>query len=64
MQDASGNNIGLDELRKAVVNDPRNADLRYLLGAEMAQQKDYEGAVMEMSAAIAFNPLLHLARFQ
>jgi tetratricopeptide (TPR) repeat protein len=58
------NRLSLAELRKAVVNDPRNAQLRHLLGAEMAQQKDYDGAVMEMSAAIAFNPLLHLARFQ
>jgi tetratricopeptide (TPR) repeat protein len=56
--------LGLTELRSAVVNDPRNAELRYLLGAEMAQQKDYDGAVMEMSAAIALNPLLHVARFQ
>lgn len=51
-------------LRRAVVNDPRNAELRYLLGAEMAQQQDYDGAVMEMSAAVALNPLLHSARFQ
>ena len=56
--------LSLDDLRRAVVNDPRNAELRYLLGAEMAQQKDYDGAVMEMSAAIALNPLLHVARFQ
>jgi len=56
--------LGLTELRKAVVNDPRNAELRYLLGAEMAQQKDYDGAVMEMSAALALNPLMHVARFQ
>jgi tetratricopeptide (TPR) repeat protein len=55
---------GVDELRRAVVNDPRNAELRYLLGAEMAQQQDYDGAVMEMSAAVALNPLLHIARFQ
>jgi tetratricopeptide (TPR) repeat protein len=56
--------LGVDELRRAVINDPRNAELRYLLGAEMAQQKDYDGAVMEMSAAVALNPLLHAARFQ
>ena len=54
----------VERLRRAVVNDPRNAELRYLLGAEMAQQKDYDGAVMEMSSAIALNPLLHVARFQ
>lgn len=56
--------LSLEDLRRAVVNDPRNAELRYLLGAEMAQQKDYDSAVMEMSAAIALNPLLHVARFQ
>jgi tetratricopeptide (TPR) repeat protein len=54
----------LAELRRAVLNDPRNADLRYLLGAEMAQQRDYEGAVLELSAAVALNPQLHAARFQ
>jgi tetratricopeptide (TPR) repeat protein len=54
----------VEELRRAVVNEPRNAELRYLLGAEMAQQQDYDGAVMEMSAALALNPLLHMARFQ
>jgi hypothetical protein len=57
-------NMGVEELRSAVVNDPRNAELRYLLGAEMAQQQDYNGAVMEMSAAIALNPTLHTARLQ
>jgi hypothetical protein len=56
--------MGVEELRRAVVDDPRNAELRYLLGAEMAQQKDYDGAVMEMSAAVALNPQLHAARFQ
>jgi tetratricopeptide (TPR) repeat protein len=56
--------LTLEQLRREVVNDPRNAELRYLLGAEMAQQQDYDGAVMEMSAALALNPLLHVARFQ
>lgn len=52
------------KLRSAVVNDPRNAELRYLLAAEMAQTQDYEGAVLEFSAAIALNPHLHVARLQ
>jgi tetratricopeptide (TPR) repeat protein len=52
------------KLRRAVVLDPGNANLRYLLGAEMAQAKDYEGAVLELSAAIALNPALDMARFQ
>lgn len=54
----------LEILRRAVVNDPRNGVLRYQLGAEMAQQRDYEGAVLELSAAVALNPLLHVARLQ
>lgn len=54
----------LQKLRKAVLNEPRNAELRYLLAAEMAQAQDYEGAVLEFSAAIALNPTLHVARLQ
>lgn len=52
------------ELRRAAVNDPRNGEIRYLLGAELAQQQRYDEAVLELSAAIALNPLLHTARFQ
>jgi tetratricopeptide (TPR) repeat protein len=58
------NEMDLEALRRAVVNDPRNAELRYLLGVEMAEQRDYEGAVLELSAAVALNPLLHVARLQ
>jgi tetratricopeptide (TPR) repeat protein len=54
----------LKKLRKAVLEEPRNAELRYLLAAEMAQAQDYEGAVLEFSAAIALNPMLHVARLQ
>lgn len=54
----------LAELRRAVLDDPRNGEKRYLLGAELAQQRDYESAVLEMSAAIALNPFLHVARLQ
>lgn len=54
----------LTQLRRAVLNDPRNAELRYLLAAEMAQKQDYEGAVLEFSAAVALNPMLHVARLQ
>jgi tetratricopeptide (TPR) repeat protein len=53
-----------EDLRRAVVNDPRNAELRYLLGTEMAQQRDYDGAVMELTAAVTLKPQLHTARFQ
>lgn len=52
------------ELRRAAVNDPRNGEIRYLLGAELAQHQRYDEAVLELSAAIALNPLLHTARFQ
>lgn len=54
----------LAKLRRAVLDEPRNGERRYLLGAELAQQRDYEGAVLEISAAVALNPLLHVARLQ
>lgn len=54
----------LAKLRRAVLDEPRNGERRYLLGAELAQQRDYEGAVLELSAAVALNPLLHVARLQ
>jgi tetratricopeptide (TPR) repeat protein len=52
------------ELRRAAVADPRNGEIRYLLGAELAQHRRYDEAVLELSAAVALNPLLHTARFQ
>jgi hypothetical protein len=60
----SRDNDNLGALRRAVLDDPRNGEKRYLLGAELAQQRDYEGAVLEMSAAVALNPFLHVARLQ
>lgn len=54
----------LAEIQAAVARDPRNAELRYLLGAELAQQKEYSAAVAEMSTALALDPQLHFARFQ
>jgi tetratricopeptide (TPR) repeat protein len=54
----------LQRLKSAVSDEPRNAQLRYLLGAEMAQSQDFQGAVLEFSAAIALDPMLHTARFQ
>jgi hypothetical protein len=54
----------LDVLRRAVLDDPRNGERRYLLGAELAERRDYEGAVLEMSAALALNPFMHVARLQ
>jgi tetratricopeptide (TPR) repeat protein len=54
----------LQQIKSAVANDPGNAELRYLLGAELAQQRDYDGAVIEMSTALAIDPNLHFARLQ
>lgn len=59
-----GQDEKIAELRRAAVNDPRNGEIRYLLGAELAQQQRYDEAVLELSAAVALNPLLHTARFQ
>jgi tetratricopeptide (TPR) repeat protein len=58
------NSPDLNQIRAAVAQDPRNAELRYLLGAELAQQKDYSAAVAEMNAALELDPGLHFARFQ
>lgn len=54
----------LQQIRAAVAQDPRNAELRYLLGAELAQQKEYDAAVVEMQTALQLDPGLHFARFQ
>jgi tetratricopeptide (TPR) repeat protein len=54
----------LAELRQAALNDPSNGVLRYLLAAELADLQDYDGAVLEFSAAIALDPSLHIARLQ
>lgn len=54
----------LQQIKSAVAGDPGNAELRYLLGAELAQQRDYDGAVIEMTAALAIDPNLHFARLQ
>jgi len=54
----------LKQIQAAVAQDPRNPQLRYLLGAELAQQKEYTAAVVEMSNALELDPLLHFARFQ
>ena len=54
----------LTEIQAAVARDPRNAELRYLLGAELAQQREYDAAVVEMNTALGLDPNLHFARFQ
>jgi tetratricopeptide (TPR) repeat protein len=51
-------------LRAAVVRDPVNAELRYLLGAELAERREYPEAVAQMRTALDINPKLHFARLQ
>lgn len=60
----SMNEPDLKQIQAAVAQDPRNAQLRYLLGAELAQQKEYAAAVVEMNNALQLDPNLHFARFQ
>jgi tetratricopeptide (TPR) repeat protein len=54
----------LAQLHASVRQDPLNAELRYLLGAELAERKDYEQAAIELTTAVKLNPSLHTARFQ
>ena len=51
-------------LRAAIVREPGNAELRYLLGAELAQRREYPEAVAQMRTALDINPKLHFARLQ
>jgi len=54
----------LARLQAAVSNDPLNAELRYLLGAELAEGGDHEHAIVELATAVKLKPALHTARFQ
>ena len=54
----------LKDLQQAVARDPGNAELLYLLGAELAQSGEYEQAISALTSAVAINPQLHTARFQ
>jgi len=54
----------LQRLRAAVTRDPGNAELRYLLGAELAQRREYAEAVQQMRSALEIDPQLHFARLQ
>ena len=51
-------------LRAAIIRDPGNAELHYLLGAELAQRREYSEAVAQMRTALDINPKLHFARLQ
>ena len=54
----------ITRLRAAIARDPGNAELRYLLGAELAERRDYPEAVVQMRSALDINPKLHFARLQ
>jgi tetratricopeptide (TPR) repeat protein len=54
----------LQRLRAAIQRDPANAELRYLLGAELAQLREYPEAVASIRSALDINPKLHFARLQ
>lgn len=54
----------LQRLRAAISRDPGNAELHYLLGAELAGCREYSAAVVQMRTALDINPKLHFARLQ
>ncbi len=54
----------ITELRQAAAENPRSGEIRYLLGVALAEHRRYQEAVLELSAALALNPLLHTARLQ
>jgi tetratricopeptide (TPR) repeat protein len=54
----------ITRLRAAIARDPGNAELRYLLGAELAERREYPEAVVQMRSALDINPKLHFARLQ
>jgi len=51
-------------LRAAIVRNPGNAELRYLLGAELAHQQEYSEAVVQIRTALDIDPKMHFARLQ
>src|SRR3954464_3526124 len=54
----------LSRLRAAIAREPGNAELHYLLGAELAHCQAYPEAVLQMRAALDIDPKLHFARLQ
>ena len=54
----------LSRLRAAIARDPGNAELHYLLGAELAHCQAYPEAVTQMRTALDIDPKLHFARLQ
>jgi tetratricopeptide (TPR) repeat protein len=64
MADVSMDSPELQRLHAAIAREPGNAELRYLLGAELAQRREYPEAVVQMRTALEINPKLHFARLQ
>jgi tetratricopeptide (TPR) repeat protein len=64
MADVDMDSPELLRLRAAIHRDPGNAELRYLLGAELAERREYNEAVLQMRTALDINPKLHFARLQ
>ena len=64
LADVEMESTNLLRLRAAIVRDPGNAELRYLLGAELAQRREYPEAVAQIRTALDINPKLHFARLQ
>ena len=58
------NPTDIERLRAAILREPANAELRYLLGAELAERREYPEAVQQMRTALDINPRLHFARLQ
>jgi tetratricopeptide (TPR) repeat protein len=54
----------LSRLRAAIAREPGNAELHYLLGAELAHCQAYPEAVLQMRTALDIDPKLHFARLQ
>ena len=54
----------LQKLRAAIPRHPGYAELRYQLGAELAERREYPEAVVQMRTALDINPKLHFARLQ
>jgi len=64
MAEVSMDSPELQRLHAAIAREPGNAELRYLLGAELAQRREYPEAVVQMRTALDINPKLHFARLQ
>jgi Flp pilus assembly protein TadD len=56
--------VAIAYLQEAVARDDATAIAHYLLGAELAQTRQYEQAIDAMEAALALDPTLAIVRIQ